>query len=260
MYTFILYALIALTLLSAAMSLLGTYIVTRRQVFIAGGITHACFGGLGMGYWLGFPPSLGAVCFALGGAWGARQLGRSTRPDSAIAVMWAVGMALGILFVFLARGNAPELNTFLFGNVLTVTPADLWMLLVYTLALGCFFALYRRVVVAVSFDEAFARTRGLPAAAVENIMTLMVAVGIVLGIRLIGIMLLMSLVSLPQITAERFTYSYGRMILYSGAVSLAGSLGGLACAWYLGVPASACIVILLALFYCLSRLFTRGTG
>ena len=211
MYTFFLYALLALVILSVAMSLLGTYIVTRRQVFIAGGITHTCFGGLGLGYWLGFPPALGAVVFALAGSWGAKRLSRTTRSDSAIAVMWAVGMALGILFVFLAQGNAPELNTFLFGNVLTVSPADLWLLGAFTLVLTAFYLLFQRVIIATSFDEAFARTRGLPAQAIDTVMTIMVAIGIVLGIRMIGIMLLMSLVSLPQITAERFTRHYGAM-------------------------------------------------
>lgn len=256
MYTFFLYALLALVILSVAMSLLGTYIVTRRQVFIAGGITHTCFGGLGLGYWLGFPPALGAVVFALAGSWGAKRLSRTTRSDSAIAVMWAVGMALGILFVFLAQGNAPELNTFLFGNVLTVSPADLWLLGAFTLVLTAFYLLFQRVIIATSFDEAFARTRGLPAQAIDTVMTIMVAIGIVLGIRMIGIMLLMSLVSLPQITAERFTRHYGAMTVLSAFISLLGSVGGLIAAWYLGVPASACIVILLALLYALVRLFT----
>lgn len=256
MYTFFLYALLALVILSVAMSLLGTYIVTRRQVFIAGGITHTCFGGLGLGYWLGFPPALGAVVFALAGSWGAKRLSRTTRSDSAIAVMWAVGMALGILFVFLAQGNAPELNTFLFGNVLTVSPADLWLLGAFTLVLTAFYLLFQRVIIATSFDEAFARTRGLPAQAIDTVMTIMVAIGIVLGIRMIGIMLLMSLVSLPQITAERFTRHYDAMTVLSAVISLLGSVGGLIAAWYLGVPASACIVILLALLYALVRLFT----
>lgn len=254
MYTFFLYALLALVMLSVAMSLLGTYIVTRRQVFIAGGITHTCFGGLGLGYWLGFPPALGAAIFALAGAWGVRRLSRTIRADSAIAAIWAIGMALGILFVFLAGGNAPELNTFLFGNVLTVASLDLKILFAFTTLLGLFFLLFRRVIVAVSFDEAFARTRALPAGAIDFIMTMLVAAGIVLGIRLIGIMLLMSLISLPQITAERFTRSYGTMTLLSVGISLLGCIGGLIAAWYLAVPASACIVLLLCIFLLLSRL------
>lgn len=256
MYTFFINALLALVMLAVVMSVLGTYIVTRRQVFIAGGITHTCFGGLGLGYWLGFPPSLGAVVFALAGAWGARCLSRSMRSDSAIASIWAMGMALGVLFVFLSPGNVPELNTFLFGNVLTVSPADLWMLLAFTIVTGVVSLLFRRLIVAVSFDEAFAHTRRLPVATIDMLMTLLVALGIVIGIRLIGIMLLMSLVSLPQIAAERYCRRYGRIMLYSALISLAGCLGGLAGAWYLGVPASACIVILLAAIYGVSCLLT----
>lgn len=256
-YTFFTNALTAVCILSVMTALLGTYIVTRRMVFIAGGVTHTCFGGLGLGYLLGFPPALGAVAFALGGALGARALSRSARSDTAIAVMWALGMALGILFIFLSSGYVPELNTFLFGNVLTVTATDLWVFGGFTALLLVIYAVLRRVIVAVSFDEAFARTRSLPATAVDLLMLTLTAVGIVLSIRLIGIMLLMSLVSMPQLVAERFTRSYGRLTLLSGAVSMAGCVGGLVAAWYLGVPASACIVLILTLLYALSLLRRR---
>lgn len=250
MLTFMQNAVIGVILISIASAIIGTYIVTRRMVFISGGITHACFGGLGLGYWLGISPMLMAAVFAVGGALGVERLSRNgARRDSAIAVIWALGMALGILFIFLTPGYVPELNTFLFGNVLTITVADLWIFAALTVALILFHLMFFRLIVAVSFDPDFARTRNLPVGALNLIMTVFTGVTIVLMIRMAGIMLLMSLVSLPQMISERFTRRYLPMMLLSVGVSLAGCVGGLWGAWLIDVPASAAIVLLLVAGY-----------
>ena len=251
-------AMIGVALISIVAAVIGTYIVTRRMVFISGGITHACFGGLGLGYYLGVSPMLMASVFAVGGALGAERLSRDgVRRDSAIAVIWALGMALGILFIFLTPGYVPELNTFLFGNVLTVSRADLWAFSVLTVVLLGFYALYHRLIVAVSFDSDFSLTRNLPVKWVNLIMTVLTGVSIVMTIRLIGIMLLMSLVSLPQLTAEKFTRRYLPMMLLSGVISLVGGMGGLWGAYAIDVPASAAIVLLLVGFYVIASLLRR---
>lgn len=250
MLTFMQNAVIGVILISIASAIIGTYIVTRRMVFISGGITHACFGGLGLGYWLGISPMLMAAVFAVGGALGVERLSRNgARRDSAIAVIWALGMALGILFIFLTPGYVPDLNTFLFGNVLTITVADLWIFAALTVALILFHLMFFRLIVAVSFDPDFARTRNLPVGALNLIMTVFTGVTIVLMIRMAGIMLLMSLVSLPQMISERFTRRYLPMMLLSVGVSLAGCVGGLWGAWLIDVPASATIVLLLVAGY-----------
>ena len=250
MFGFMQNATLGVTLISIAAAIIGTYIVTRRMVFISGGITHAWFGGLGLGYFLGISPMLMAGVFAVGGALGVDWLSkRGARKDSAIAVIWALGMALGILFIFLTSGYVPELNTFLFGNVLTITQGDLLEFAVFTGVLILFFALFYPLIVTVSFDADFARTRNLPVKWIDMAMTVLVAVGIVMTIRLIGIMLLMSLVSLPQMIAERFTGRYLRLLLLSVGISLIGGLGGLWIAWLISVPASAAIVLLLIALY-----------
>lgn len=257
-YDFFRNALMGIVIVSLVSAVIGTYIVTRRMVFISGGITHACFGGLGMGYWLGVSPLATAALFAVAGALGVEHLSRRrVRQDSAIAVIWALGMALGILFIFMTSGYVPELNTFLFGNVLTITVTDLWIFGTFVLLTLGVFALMRRVIIAVSFDEDFARTRHLPVRMVNTLMIVLVAVAIVLTIRMIGIMLLMSLMSLPQMTAELFTHRYGRLLCWSGIISLIGCVGGLVAAYYIGVPASAAIVLLLVLIYALSALVRR---
>lgn len=249
-YPFFRNALIGVILISVGAALIGCYIVSRRMVFISGGITHACFGGLGLGYFLGVSPLAMAAAFAVAGSLGVDWLSRRrVRKDSAIAVIWALGMALGILFVFLTAGYVPELNSFLFGNVLTITHTDLWLFALFTALLVAFYLLFYRVIVAVSFDEDFARTLHLPVTAVNVVMTVFVSLAIVLTIRMIGIMLLMSLLSLPQITAELFTRRYAPMMWLSMALSLAGGIGGLFIAYFISVPASAAIVLLLVAFY-----------
>ena len=251
-------AMAGVTLISIASAMIGSYIVTRRMVFISGGITHACFGGLGLGYYLGISPMMMASLFAVGGALGVERLSRSgVRRDSAIAVVWALGMALGILFIFLTHGFVPELNTFLFGNVLTITRADLISFAALTALLIGFYLCFFRLIVSVSFDQDFARTRNLPVGFINMAMTVLVAVSIVLTLRMIGIMLLMSLVSLPQMVAERFTHRYLPMVLLSVGISLAGCLGGLWGAYLISVPASAAIVLLLVAAYGVASLIKR---
>lgn len=256
-YPFFQNALLGIVVISIAAAIVGTYIVTRRMVFISGGITHACFGGLGLGYFLGISPMAMAALFAVGGSLGVDWLSsRRVRKDSAIAVVWALGMAIGILFVSLSTGNVPELNSFLFGNVLTISPADLWMFTGLTAVLILVFLMFYRLILTVSFDADFARTRHLPVRILEIGMTILVSLTIVLTIRMIGIMLLMSLLSLPQMTTEIFTRRYLPLMLLSGVISLIGCVGGLIAACYIAVPASAAIVILLVLFYIIASVLS----
>ena len=163
-YGFFVQALVAVALLSVCSAVIGTYIISRRMVAISGGITHACFGGLGLGYYLGISPVLMAAVFAIGSSLGVDALSSRLRlrEDSAIAVVWALGMALGVLFVFMTPGYVPELNAFLFGNILTVSTPDLWAFGAYALVLASFFAWKRRTIVAVAFDRDFAAVSGLP--------------------------------------------------------------------------------------------------
>ncbi len=254
-YAFFRNALVGVALISLACAVIGVYVVTRRMVFIAGGITHTCFGGLGLGYYMGWSPLATAAAFAVAGSLGVDAMSRrSVRQDSAIAVVWALGMALGILFVFLTPGYVPELNSFLFGNVLNITRADLWIFAAFTMTAIAVYTVFGKVIMAVSFDEDFARTRHLPVGVVNTFMMILVSVCIVLTIKMIGVMLLMSLLSLPQLVAERITHSYSRMMIVSGIVSLAGCVGGLWLSVLIDVPASAVIVILLAILYGISLL------
>lgn len=252
-YPFFQRALIGVIIISVAVAVIGTYIMSRRMVFISGGITHACFGGLGLGYFLGVSPIAMAAVAAVAGSLGVEWLGSRfrVRSDSAIAVIWAVGMALGILFIFMTSGYVPELNSFLFGNVLTITNSDLLFFAIFTLALCIFFIIAGRTIVAIAFDPDFARVNGLPVHFINYVMTVFIALAIVLTIRLVGIMLLMSLLTLPQMIAELRCRRFSRLICGSAVIALVAGVGGLFISYFIGVPASATIVLLLATFYAL---------
>lgn len=250
-YDFFRNALVGLVIISIAAAVIGTYIVTRRLVSISGGLTHACFGGLGLGYYLGVNPVITAAIFAIGASAGVEWLSvkQRMREDSAIAVVWALGMAIGIIFVFLTPGYVPELNTFLFGNVLTISETDLWSFGVFSVVLLAFFAIFYKKIIACAFDRDFARVMHVPVRFISYSMTVLVAVCIVLTIRLVGIMLLMSMLALPQIISEVFCRRYLTMMAGSVAVSLACSMAGLFLSSRINVPCSALIVFMMVVAY-----------
>ena len=154
-YTFFTNALEASLLISILCGLAGTWIVARRLVFIAGGITHASFGGIGLGYFLGLNPLIGAAVFAVASANGMLFATRkgNLREDSAIGILWSLGMALGVLFIFLTPGYAPNLMTYLFGSLLTVGSAELNLMWLLAGVVVVFFALFYRVILTIAFDD-----------------------------------------------------------------------------------------------------------
>lgn len=228
--------------------IVGAYIVARRRVFLSGGITHASFGGIGIAYHFGLDPVLGAAVFAVLSSLGIEwwTLKGRMREDSAIGMAWSFGMAVGIIFVFLTPGYAPNLMTFLFGNILTVTGRDLvalGLLVALLLVAGPFF--FRSVAYA-AFDGDFARSRGVPVAAVSYVMAVVVALAIVLCIRSVGIVLLISLLTVPAAIANSMTERLGRIMLYAAVVAVAGNLAGLYFSYAMNVPAGAVTIFLLA--------------
>lgn len=254
-YTFFRYALAGVILIAVSAAMIGTYIITRRLVAICGGITHACFGGLGLGYFLGISPVATAAVFAVGSSvaveWMSTRL--RMREDSVIAVIWSVGMAIGVLFVFITPGYVPELNSFLFGNILTISLTDIEIFAAFTGLLILFFALFYNKIVACAFDRDFATVMHLPVRFINYTMTVFVALCIVLTIRLVGVMLLMSMLSLPMMTAEVFSRRFLHMMLLSTVISLLCSVAGLWLGTLIDVPCSAIIVILMAVTFFVSR-------
>jgi len=258
-YPFFRNALCGILIISIASSIIGTYIVTRRLVAISGGITHSCFGGLGLGYFFGINPLITASIFAVAASLGVELMSTrmKIREDSAIAVVWALGMAVGVIFVFATPGYVPELNSFLFGNILTISSSDLWCFAVYTIMLISFFLWKFEQIVAVAFDRDFARIAGLPVSFVSTMMTVLVAMCIVFTIKLVGIMLLVSIMSLPQLAAEVFTHRFKTIMLLSLLITLAGSMIGIFLSAVVNIPCSALIVSIFVAFYIIARIIRK---
>lgn len=254
-YEFFQNAIIGAMLASVVCGFIGTYIVTRRLVFISGGITHASFGGIGLGVLLGVSPVLSAMVFAVLSACGIQWMsGRSdVREDSAIAVFWTLGMSVGILCCFLTPGFMPDLPSFLFGSILTISASDLWLLAALACVVIVVFTLLYRTIVSISFDPVFARSQHLPVNFVSYLMMALIAMTIVSTLRMVGIVLALSLLTIPQMTANLFTYSFKHIILLSILLGWIGCLLGLGISYWLNVPSGASIIFASILIYAIAK-------
>jgi zinc transport system permease protein len=255
-YRFFINASLAAILASVSCGIIGTYIVAKRIVFISGGITHASFGGIGIGYYFGFNPIVGAMIFSVLSALGIELMSKKSnvREDSMIAILWSFGMAVGIIFVFLTPGYSANLMSFLFGNILTVTHLNLYMLLALTLLIIIIFILMYKTILFVAFDEQYARAVKLPVETVNYLMITLVALTIVLNIRVVGIILVISLLTIPQTIANVFTKKFESIILLSAIIGLFGSFSGLFLSYYFDIPSGAAIIFFLVVLFILAKI------
>jgi len=254
-YAFFHNALIGSVFTCISCGIVGSYIVSRRMVFISGGITHASFGGLGLGFYLGVSPILSALLFSIASAFGVEWLSKrqDVREDSAIAAFWALGMALGVICIFLTPGYSPNISAYLFGNILTITLGDIGFAIALAVLLSIVFLLFFKPILYTAFDPEYAKTQGIKVSLIEHLMMLAIAVTIVSSIRLIGIMLLMSLLTVPQMTANLFTSRLQKIILYSIGLGIAGCFSGLFLSYYLNVPSGAAIIFVQILIFLLCK-------
>lgn len=244
-YSFFQNALIAAILAAISCGIIGSYIVSKRMVFISGGITHASFGGVGLGYLLGFNPLLGAGVFAILSSSLVEFIRSksSIREDSAIGMIWASGMALGILFVSLTPGYAPDLMSYLFGDILTVSTNDLYWMTGITVLLSLIFILFHRVITAIAFDESYAKTLQLPVKTINYVIAILTALTIVINIRISGIILVISLMTIPQATAQKLSQQLRYMMLNAIWIGFIGIFSGLYFSYLLDIPSGASIIL-----------------
>ena len=250
-YTFFQNALLGACLASIVCGIIGTYIVARRLVFISGGITHASFGGIGLGVFLGINPILSATLFAILSAFGVEYMAQKehVREDSAIALFWTC--------CFLTPGFIPDLPSFLFGSILTIDTSDLLFLAVLAVMVILFVALCYRAVLSVAFDRTFALSQGLPVRAIEYVMMALIAMTIVSTLRMVGIVLSLSLLTIPQMTANLFTCHFKRMMLLSIGFGWIDCLLGLSLSYLLNVPSGATIIFVSILVFGISKLLAK---
>ena len=249
-YGYLSNALAACVLSGITCGVVGTYVVCRRMVFLAGGITHASFGGLGIAFWLGADPIGGALLFAVLSALGIEWAGSRgrIREDSAIGIIWSVGMAVGALFMSLRPGyTSGDLAAYLFGSIVTVTRGDVLALAWLTLLILLGALLWLRPVMYVAFDREFARSRGIPTRTISYLMAALAAATIVLSIRIMGIVLLISLLTMPVAIVNALSKSYRTIALGAPLVAVAGNVAGLVASYNFEVPPGAAIIFTLTL-------------
>lgn len=259
-YTFFQNALAGAFLASILCGFIGTYIVTRRLVFISGGITHASFGGIGLGVMTGVNPILSAMLFAILSAFGVQWVSnhKDIRNDSAIAMFWTLGMSVGIICCFLTPGFMPDLPSFLFGSILTIGTSDLWLLGVLTVCVGLLFTMFLRPIQSVAFDRTFALSQHLPVTLIEYTMMALIAMTIVATLKMVGIVLAISLLTIPQMTANLFTYNYKHLILLSIFLGWIDCLIGLYASYLYNVPSGATIIFVSILTFTLCKTIKAG--
>lgn len=255
-YSFFQHALIGSFLACMLCAMVGTYVVTRRMVIVGGGMAHASLGGVGIGAYFGFSPLAGAAGFALLSGLGIEVLSRQrrVREDSAIALLWTLGMSVGILFAYLTPGFMTDLPSYLFGDVLSITKADMLMTGALTLGTALFFICCLPVIVAIAYDRDFAITQGLPVRTFETVMTTLTALTIVSCLHMVGIVMVISLLSIPQMTAALFVKTFRGMIFLSAFFGYLGCLGGLTLSYFANVPGGASIILVSIALYFSSRI------
>ncbi|MBW2989261.1 metal ABC transporter permease [Candidatus Woesearchaeota archaeon] len=250
-YQFFQNALIVAVLASLAAGIIGTYIVVRRMSLISGSIAHTAFGGLGIGYFFNFNPLIGGVVFSLLAAFIIAVFRRtgSNRFDTLLSFLWATGMAIGLVFIFLTPGYAKDLFTYLFGNILLVSRMDLLMIFFLDLIITGAVLLMFNSFLSVTFDEEHSETRNMPVTLVNVILFSLIALTIVATIRVVGIVLMIAILTMPAATAQLFHKTVKGMMVTSFLITLFAAIAGLFVSYYLNFATGPIIVLIISFIY-----------
>ena len=260
-YEFVRNAIAAGILASIACGIIGVYVVVKRIVFISGGIAHASFGGIGLGYYLGINPILGVLPFSIASALSMGWVSKRSRlpEDTAIGILWALGMSIGIILVSLTPGYAPDLMTYLFGNILTVPFSDIILMLVLDAIIIVVVYSFYKEFLALCFDEEFATVRGVAAEKLYLVLLCLIALTVVVLIRVVGVILVIALLTIPAAMSRQFTANLKKMMVLSVMFGAVFSSGGIWLSYMFDVPSGATIVLVMSVVYLLYSL-VKGIG
>jgi zinc transport system permease protein len=244
-FEFIRNALIAGLLASVICGVIGTLVVVNRVVFLAGGVAHAAYGGIGLAFFFGWPFLAGTLGFALAAAliMAAVTLRDRERSDTVVGVLWAVGMATGVILTDLTPGYNVDLMSYLFGSILAVPTGDLWFMGGVCVAVVAAVTLAYNAFLATSFDPEFARLRGLPAAVFHFVLMGMIAISVVVVIQVVGLILVIAMLTIPPFIAERFSGSLKTMMAIAGALGTVFTVIGLWLAYRWNLTSGAAIIL-----------------
>ena len=257
-YDFLTNAFIASILSGITCGIVGSYIVTRRIVFLSSGITHASFGGLGIALYAGFDPLVGALSFASISSVGIEFASRrgGIREDSVVGIIWSMGMAIGALFMSLRPGYATDLTSYLFGNILLVTPQNIIWLAILTAVLIIGSIVWLRRLMYITFDEEYAKSQGINTSLIAYIMAVVIAISIVLSIKVMGIILLLSLITIPTVIANAITKDFRLITPLSAIIAVVGNIFGFILSYEYDIPTGSCIIFILVLLLIGVKLLT----
>lgn len=246
-YEFMQQAFIAAVLVSVACGAVGTYVVIKRIVSLSGAISHAAFGGVGLGYFLGVNPVVAAIPFSILAALSMGVVTEKVKisEDTAIGILWSVGMALGILFINLKSGYAPDLFSYLFGSILTVSSTDLYIMLILDLIILAVVYLFRREFLAVSFDEEFSQVVGLHSTLINMLLLALIALSVVVLMKVVGIILLIALLTIPAAICKQYTYDIRKLMVSSTITGAILTSLGLVLAFIFNISSGATIILVL---------------
>jgi zinc transport system permease protein len=244
-------ALIAGVLASIACGIIGTYVVVRRMVSVSGGISHAAFGGIGLGYYFGIDPLLGAAGFTVATAlgMGTLQLRARQQMDTPIGAVWAAGMAIGILFVYLTPGFAPDLFSYLFGNILLVPQGDILLMAALVAIIIAVVAFLYQELQAVTFDPDYAKVMCLPVERLSLLLLVLIALTVVMLIRVVGIILVIALLTLPAAISRLYTTRIWSMMLLAVVLGIIFTVAGIGLSYLANVPSGATIILVSTIAY-----------
>jgi zinc transport system permease protein len=252
-------ALAAGLLASVICGIMGTLVVVNRIVFLSGGIAHAAYGGIGMAFYFGWPYLWGTLGFSLaaGMVMAAVSIKVKHRADTIIGVIWALGMAVGIVFLDLTPGYNVDLMSYLFGSILTVPGSDLVMMLIMGVLITFLVAYYYQDMLALSYDEEFAKIRGVPVKSLYFTMIAMLAVSIVMVIQVVGLILVIALLTIPPFIVERHAKTLMQMMVGSSALGALFTVAGLWLSFRYDLTSGASIILVSGVAFFLSQLMAR---
>jgi zinc transport system permease protein len=266
-YEFMRNALAAGLLASVICGIMGTLVVINRLAFLSGGIAHAAYGGIGLSFFLGWPYMIGTLGFSFMAAMvmAAVSLKAKHRADTIIGVIWALGMACGIILLDLTPGYNVDLMSYLFGSILTVPGSDLWVMLVVGVLIAGFMAYFYKELLAISYDEEFARIRGVPIRALYFALIGLLAVTVVVVIQIVGLILVIALLTIPPFIVEKYAKSLFQMMAGASLLGAVFTVGGLWLSYAFNLTSGACIILVAGvgffLFLAVDRLATgRSRG
>lgn len=258
-YEFIQNAVIATVIASIVGGLVGVIIVEKKMVMMTGGIAHTSYGGVGLSYLLGFQPIIGAFLFSITAALGigAIKNSNSGSKDIIIAMFWSLGMALGVLFIGLTPGNPPMVTTFLFGNILTVTRLDLILMMILTMIILAVIFVFYQDWKAHLFDQEFTKIMNKKTKFLENFLMILLALTVVVLIRVVGIILVIALLSVPASASSFLTSKLHLRMIYSMIFSFIFIFTGLVVSYYTEISSGAVIVFVGVILYFMTRFISK---